>query len=45
MKKIIYFFGIVFLAIVVILNLVFTANLDASEHIAIHFSMLRGLYF
>lgn len=48
MKKIIYFFGIVFLAIVVILNLVFTANLDASEHIAINFNSffyVAGLVF
>ncbi len=35
MKKIIYITGIVFLAIVVILNLLLTANLDASEHITI----------
>ena len=48
MKKIIYFFGIVFLAIVVILNLVFTANLDAREHIAINFNSffyVAGLVF
>lgn len=48
MKKIIYFFGIVFLAIVVILNLVFTANLDASEHISINFNSffyVAGLVF
>lgn len=38
MKKIIYILGILFLAIVIILNLLFTANLDASEHITIKFN-------
>lgn len=38
MKKIIYVFGILFLSIVVILNFVFTANLDANEHITINFN-------
>lgn len=38
MKKIIYIIGILFLTIVVILNLIFTANLDASEHIDIKFN-------
>ena len=38
MKKIIYFFGTVFLATVVILNLLFTANLDGGEHITISFN-------
>lgn len=36
MKKIIYFFGILFLSIVIILNILFTAYLDASEHITIN---------
>lgn len=36
MKKIIHILGITFLAIIVILNLVFTAKLDASEHITIN---------
>ena len=35
MKKIIYAFGVLFLAIIIILNILFTANLDASEHITI----------
>ncbi len=35
MKKIIYVFGIIFLLIITILNILFTANLDASEHIEI----------
>ena len=38
MKKFICFIGILFLAIVVILNILFTANLDASEHITINFN-------
>lgn len=38
MKKIIYIFGILALAIVTILNLLFTANLDATEHITINFN-------
>ncbi|MBR1802788.1 MAG: glycosyltransferase family 39 protein [Clostridia bacterium] len=37
MKKIIYLFGILFLAIVLILNVLLTANLDGSEHITIRF--------
>lgn len=36
MKKIILYIGIIFLATVIILNLIFTANLDASEHITIN---------
>lgn len=40
MKKIIYFFGILFLAIVVILNILFTADLDADEHITISFNSI-----
>lgn len=35
MKKIIYTLGILFLAIITIINILFTANLDASEHIEI----------
>ena len=33
MKKIIYIFGTIFLSIVLVLNLIFTAELDAGEHI------------
>lgn len=40
MKNIIYFLGVVCLVIVVLLNLVFTANLDASEHITIQFNSI-----
>lgn len=36
MKKIIYACGVLFLSIVIILNILFTANLDASEHITIN---------
>lgn len=36
MKKVIHILGIIFLAIIIILNLVFTAKLDASEHISIN---------
>ncbi len=38
MKKIIYFCGLIFLSIVIVLNLTFTANLDLSEHITIKFN-------
>lgn len=38
MKKVIYFLGILFLSIVVILNLIFTAYLDKNEHITINFN-------
>lgn len=38
MKKIIYGFGIIFIAIVIIVNLVFSAKLDNSEHITIDFN-------
>lgn len=38
MKKIIHILGILFLFIIIILNLLFTANLDASEHIEINFN-------
>jgi hypothetical protein len=40
LKKIIYVFGIFFIAIVLILNLIFTANLDASEHITINYNSI-----
>ncbi len=36
MKKIVFWVGVLFLSIVVILNILFTANLDASEHILIN---------
>ena len=35
MKKIIYLLGVIFLAIIIILNVLFTAHLDAKEHITI----------
>ncbi len=38
MKKIIFFLGIIFLALIIILNVAFTANLDAGEHITINFN-------
>lgn len=38
MKKVIHILGIIFLAIIIILNLVFTAKLDASEHISINYN-------
>lgn len=38
MKKIIYFCTLIFLSIVIVLNLIFTANLDSSEHITIEFN-------
>lgn len=38
MKKIIHILGILFLMIVIILNLLFVANLDESEHIEIKFN-------
>lgn len=40
MKKIIYIFGILALAIVIILNLTFTAKLDNGEHITINYNRL-----
>lgn len=40
MRKIIYVFGILFLAIILILNLLFTAFLDSSEHITITINKL-----
>lgn len=38
MKKIIYFCTLIFLSIVIVLNLIFIANLDSSEHITIEFN-------
>ncbi len=38
MKKIIYIFGILFLSIVIIINLIFTAKLDNGEHITINYN-------
>ena len=38
LKKVIYYVGLLFLAIVVILNLVFTASFDVGEHITIKFN-------
>lgn len=38
MKKIIYFCTLIFLSIIIVLNLIFTANLDLSEHITIEFN-------
>ena len=38
MKKIIYILGILFLVIIIILNLLFTAYLDSSEHVNISFN-------
>ncbi len=35
MKKFILFIGVIFLSIVIILNFLFTANLDAKEHVTI----------
>ncbi len=40
LKKIIYGFGILFLAIIILLNIIFTADLDASEHITIQFNSI-----
>ena len=40
MKKIIYAFGILFLTIIIILNILFIANLDASEHITISWNSI-----
>lgn len=40
MKKIIYVFGVVFLTIVILINLVFTARLDNGEHIKIEFNSI-----
>lgn len=40
LKKIIFFFGVIFLAIVSILNLIFTSNLDELEHITTNYNSL-----
>ena len=40
MKKIIYFFGVIFLSIIVLLNIIYTATLDSSEHITITLNSL-----
>lgn len=40
MKTIITILGMIFLTIIIILNLLFTANLDASEHITIEYNSL-----
>ena len=40
MKKIIYFFGVIFLSIIILLNIIYTATLDSSEHITITFNSL-----
>ena len=48
MKKIIYTFGLIALAIIIALNLIFTANLDAGEHIKINnnsFIYVVGIIF
>ena len=36
MKKIIVFLGVIFLLTIIILNIIFTATLDMSEHITIN---------
>ena len=41
LKKIIYGLGILFLVIIIVLNIVFTADLDTSEHITIHFNSIH----
>ena len=38
MKKIIYIFGVIFLAIIIILNLIFTTYLDPAEETIISFN-------
>ncbi len=40
MKKIIYYLGILFLIIVLILNIVFTAKIEPSEHVIISFNSI-----
>ena len=40
MKKIIYICALVFLSITIIVNLLFTANLDSGEHITINYNSL-----
>lgn len=38
MKKIIWILGIIFLSIIIVLNLLFTTNLDSSEHATVEFN-------
>ena len=38
MKKIVYYFGILFVLVVILVNLLFTARLDTSEHVEINFN-------
>ena len=38
MKKIIYYLGIIFLTIILVLNIVFTAKIEPSEHIVISYN-------
>ena len=38
MKKLIYFIGILVLGIIILINLLFTANLDTAEHIEVNFN-------
>lgn len=38
MKKIIYFLGVIFLALTIILNIIYTASLDSLEHITISYN-------
>ena len=40
MKKIIYVLGIIFLVLIILLNFIFTAHLDMSEHISINVNSL-----
>lgn len=39
-KKVIYGVGILFLAIIILLNVIFTANIDVSEHVIINWNNL-----
>ncbi len=38
MKKIIYFLGVIFLALIIVLNIIYTASLDSLEHITISYN-------
>ncbi len=38
MKKVIYVVGIVFLSLIIVLNLIFTANMNASEHVEVNYN-------
>ena len=40
MKKTIYFFGVIFLSTIILLNIIYTATLDSSEHITIKLNSL-----